>query len=511
MGTRINRYYNNPEIGAAISNLASIFEPPAPTDVLAYAQAAKVRREEQGLADLYGMAADPNADLGALDRLGAVTGQWNPTQGFGARDMSDATERYGIGVASGDRRYGVDVGAATARQNNAADNARALEEARIRANTDVVGGMLAPLGQGEIRAPINDDFMAAYGFPEMAVPGARGAPKPLSESEVEGKLLLDAVTEGLYTPEDVAAARRSDINVEEVLDPQGNPTIVTRADAVGRQPFVAEGSRPRAANGSALLADGREVPAVQGEDGRWRFAQNPDQVIPADARVYSMASPTGSREELGLTTGTQGEFQKRAFSLTGALSTIDHLANLVSTSPASQGLVGAIRGTAQDILQTGDELSRAFGGTMAEVQEAVAKGLVDANIASQMYDPNIPAIDMLMNVLAWQYAKSMSGDRVSNDMLRDARTTIGDGSTWGNQADSLTRLGQLRAMLKEEGSRLIPLLEAGSPLQSDLSARLGTASAAPGQFSNTGARPRAVNPQTGEAVEWDGQAWIPAR
>ena len=505
MGTRLNRYYNNPEIGAAISNLASIFEPPAPTDVLAYAQAAKVRQEQQGLADLYGMADDPGLDTGLFDRRAAALGVYNPTQGFGARDMADATERYGIGVASGDRRYGVDVGAATARATNAADNARALEEARIRANTDVVGGMLAPLGQGEIRAPINDDFMAAYGFPEMAVPGARGAPKPLSESEVEGKLLLDAVTEGLYTPEDVAAAQRSDINVEEYIDPiTKQPVIGARADAIGNEPFVAEATPPAKRFATYKTPDGRTGTAVLDPTTGGAVDQASGQPLPQGTITGDVTDAGGG----ALTTGTQGDVQKRALAIAGGLNTIDRLTDLVTTSPSSQGLVGALRGTAQDVMQTGNELGRAFGGTMAEVQQAVAGGLIDAGVATQMYDPNIPAIDMLMNVLAWQYAKSMSGDRVSNEMLRAARTAIGESGMFANQASTLTRLGQLRTMMAEEGRMLMPHLS--GDLASDLNVRLGTAPTPPGQFSNT-ARPRAVNPQTGEAVEWDGQAWVPVR
>jgi hypothetical protein len=210
-----------------------------------------------------------------------------------------------------------------------------------------------------------------------------------------------------------------------------------------------------------------------------------------------------------LTTGTQGDVQKRALAIAGGLNTIDNLTDLVRSSPSSQGLVGALRGTAQDIMQTGNELGRAFGGTLAEVNEAVASGLVDAGVATQMYDPNIPAIDMLMNVLAWQYAKSMSGDRVSNEMLRAARTAVGESGMFANQASTLTRLGQLRSMMQEEGRLLMPHLSGN--LASDLNVRLGAAPAAPNEFSNTGARPRAVNPQTGEAVEWDGQAWIPVR
>ena len=75
-----------------------------------------------------------------------------------------------------------------------------------------------------------------------------------------------------------------------------------------------------------------------------------------------------------------------------------------------------------------------------------------------MFDPSIPAIDMLMNALAWQYAKGQAGDRVSNEQLRIARDAIGSSGMFNNQANSLTRLDQMRQMFMRDLDRYGPAL-----------------------------------------------------
>ena len=86
-----------------------------------------------------------------------------------------------------------------------------------------------------------------------AVAGAgevAGAPKPLSESEVEGQLLQDAIGTGMIGPKDAADVYRSGINIEQVIgadidgDGTNDPVNVARGSAIGRQPFINPGSAP---------------------------------------------------------------------------------------------------------------------------------------------------------------------------------------------------------------------------------------------------------------------------
>ena len=55
-----------------------------------------------------------------------------------------------------------------------------------------------------------------------------------------------------------------------------------------------------------------------------------------------------------------------------AKDTAKQLRQLIADSPASQGAVGWLRGTTQNIIQTGGELGNFFGGQVKEVADAVA-------------------------------------------------------------------------------------------------------------------------------------------
>jgi len=93
------------------------------------------------------------------------------------------------------------------------------------------------------------------------------------------------------------------------------------------------------------------------------------------------------------------------------------------------------------LLQTGGELGQYFGGELAQINNAIQKGAMDANLAGA-FDPNIPAIEMLSNLLAFQYAKTTTGERLSNEMLRASKQALGLNGLTANQADATARLNQ---------------------------------------------------------------------
>lgn len=484
MPTRMNQYYNDPAIGAAFSNLASIFEPPAPQDLLAYAQAAKVRKENEGLEALYGMAGDPNADTAAFDRWGAVTGAWNPTSGFGARDMGHAATLRGQDIGAATQRYGIDTGAATARRGQDISANTAITTNRLNNQTQAIGDLFQPLNQGQVRPAVPDEFLGVLDLP--GAEAAQGLPKPLSETEVEGQLLLDAITGGYYTAEDEALARRSAVPVEQIVDEGGDPMLVNRADAVGQQPYINPGSQPSKTFKTWRSSDGAQSGvAVLDPSTGTGVDLSSRQPLPPGAILGDVVDTAE-----GMTTGSNTAVQQRGMAITSGLETLSRLENLVRTSPSSQGAAGYIRGTAQDVIQTGGELGQLFGGTIEEVVAAAQADPALAAVLPEMYDPNIPAIEMLTNVLAWQYAKSFAGDRVSNEQLRIAKQAIGGSGLFANQAQSLARLGELRTMFLTEGQRLNPLLP--PQLQAGLAPHLGAPGAAPAAAAApTGSAPTA--------------------
>jgi hypothetical protein len=432
MATRMNplagRYFNDPSFAAGLSNLAGAFAPPSPDEYLAAEKLRGVRTQNSALDQLLGSAN------GNVDILGGVaSGGWTPNQGF---------ENFRGQLAN--QRYNIDTDAATSLSTNAADNERALRLGAFGAMTD-------PSGRQAIS---DEEIMGALGVEGMGGFGQAGPVAP-TESQVLGANLQEQIG-GIPGLAEALAA--DDVAASNVVTADGVRMAPTGLAAVqGQEPFINRGaeSAPKpiilvdpntgqqqagfAVNGQYVLGDG-QTPA-------------PPSLVP-----QNLPQAQGSAEELGLGTTNRNRIDAQGLAAVSALDTIGQLETLISSNPASQGLVGSLRGTAQNVMETGNELGRFFGGTMAEVNQAVSSGLIDQGVAGEMFDPSIPAIDMLMNVLAWQYAKSFAGDRVSNEQLRIAREAIGSSGVFNNQSNSLTRLGQLRDMFGRDLNRLAPVL-----------------------------------------------------
>jgi hypothetical protein len=500
MGTRINGYYNNPAIGQAFDNLAGMFAPPDATEILAYAQAAKARQETEGLTDLYGLARDPNADVNALDRLGAVTGQWSPTSGFGARDMASADRRYGTDVGasvtmrgqnigSADSRYSTDVGAQTSLANNQNSTRAGLVES-----------LFGPLNQGQVRPQVPANVMDDFGMPGLGA--ALGLDKPLSETEVEGDLLRAAIGQGQVTSADAANSYKSDIPIEEIIGAAGTPQIVSRADAVGQQPYNAPGSQAGFVTKTYITPDGRKGTA----------RSDPNQAIaPVDAMTGEQL-PQGTilgditDTQSGMTASTNSDVQKTGLAINDTKATVQQLQHMIAQNPGSTGLAGTLRGTVQDVLATGDDLAHQWGGQIAELQQAVAANPeLAAVVGPNGFDPSIPAIEMQSTLLAFQLAKVLAGgDRISNQQFDYARQMVGSSALLANTSASTAKLSGIVQFLdgmaqRREGIQASPIARVNEGLGA------GAPPAAPA------APTRARNPQTGETVEWNGSAWVPVQ
>lgn len=424
MAIRSSRYFNDPAIAQAAANLTAMFSPPSGSDASAWATASAKRDEAARLAQLFQNAGSDTFDQNVFDRQAAALGVYHPTQGFGARDMADSAKRYGI-----------DVGAATSRANTDATN-----------RTNFLGKLYRPLSPGETRPEVAGDIAAMYGLPGVTVPETRGTPKPMSETEWRAAVLGE-----LPEPEQRAAALGS-TPVENVVTPEG-PRTVFRADAVGQEPFFNKGSEAKPVNGMAVLPDGAQVPAVQdAQSGRWRHAQTGEE-LPADIRVFDTPRPQGTSEEVGVSKPTNSRIEQKLIDITTARNTAVRLRDMIAESPASQGMVGWMRGTAQNVIQTGGELGQFFGGGMQEVAEAINSNAADAGLAGA-FDPNIPAIEMMANLLAFQYAKTTTGERLSNEMLRNAKEALGLVGLTANQASSLTRLDQAIKLIDDQAGIL---------------------------------------------------------
>lgn len=277
-----NRYYNDPAIGQAFSNLAGMFAPPSGGDLAGYATAKAKREEASRLAELFAYAKDPAYDQTTADRMGVLGGLYAPNQSFYSVDQGNAVARRGqditastalqtnaadniraledrrmqeaaamerLGITDATTRRGDDLTYNASRENNTADNVRALEQTRLGNTKDVTTALLAPVGQGETRF-VPSSIADMYSLPEtqtgvvnagqgerLTLPDGRviaGAEKPLTREQVEGQI-VDAL--GV---DDKRRVAMDSVQVEQIIGPDGKPQISFRTDAAdaGAAPYV---------------------------------------------------------------------------------------------------------------------------------------------------------------------------------------------------------------------------------------------------------------------------------
>lgn len=408
MNIRANRY-NDPALGAAFENIASLFAPPSAQDTAAYASAAAKKAEAERLAWLF---ANPNDPL--ADRKATMAGVYAPTQSYYAVDQGNAVTMRGQ-----------DVTAATT-----------LDKARIDGQFGLANQFMTPLNPGQVQPGLPGGVASQFGVPEL--PRAEGLPKPLSETEQLALERQQLRERGALTDEMLIEGIRGAEAPVKVAGPNG-PVYQTPGGAIGMPAYVDAGSAPKPENGMAVLRDGTSVPAIQNvTTGRWMHAQTGAE-LPPDIQVYKTPAPVGSNEQIGVGKPVANGIDRQLIDVAVAKDTAVKLRDLIASAPASQGAVGWLRGTTQNVIATGGELGQFFGGGVAEVAQAIESGAADASLAGA-FDPNIPAIEMMANLLAFQYAKTTTGERLSNEMLRAARAALGLEGLTANQASSLARI-----------------------------------------------------------------------
>lgn len=438
MAIRPNRY-NDPALGAGFESLASLFAPMGGSDVAGYAAADASRQkalldaQKYGLIDLF---TQDGLDASRRDVLGAASGLYNPTQGFGARDMADATSRRGQDLTLEGTKYGHDT--------------------TLRGN--VFDTLLKPVGEGEIRPGLSDDIAAWVGLP-TGVEGVEGRVKPMTEDQVAGTVLQQAVDGGQYTSQHAADARIYAGSPVKVLGEDGVPVFADPTSATrDRLPVYEAPNAESVKLTNVRLPDGTMTTAQQTPTGLVDPVTK--QPLPPGTTMFSTAAQ-GSAEEVGLTRTTSSKVEQQQLDISQAIGTAQSLRNMIADNGASQGLVGYARMTAQNLMQSGTELGNFLGGTAQEAAEAARAGTLDAGLIKEMFDPSLPAIDMLGNMLAFQYAKSLTGERLSNEMLRSARAALGMNRPLSNQADSLARLDMAIQQMESQRNLLSEAMASG--------------------------------------------------
>jgi hypothetical protein len=475
MAVRQNAYHTDPALATAFDNLAEAFSGPKATDVLAYAKAGSERDKNLRLKQLFDNPDDPQ-----FDRRNIAVGNYTPIQSFYAQDQNNATDlrknanTNATNVVIGDRKNASDLAKLYATPVIVGDGQTAFLPGQTAEATG-----LSPQLRGNVTAKPGD---------QVTLPGGeviKGAEKPLTDSEVRG-----AILQGLPGQEQRAAALQG-VGTTNVVGKDGNPRVAFTPDAVGQQPFIKEG-KPTVAN--YKTPDGRVGTASLNDNGKWMDTQTGAE-LPAGIQTYS-ANLQGDKDQTGLGPSTKNSVEGQLVDLALTDQTSKRLRDIVTKNPGAQGLVGAIRGTVQDVVAAGGEVGQLFDVNMKKLQEDIAAGRVDPAVVKKFanFDPNIPAVNMLETLLTAQVAKVLDPNgRISNDRYEQVAKALGAGGMTGNAQRTIATLDQLDKIVSDRRAMLSPAAPAA--------ARIGQAQpgAAPAAAAPAATPPmRTYNPATGQ-------------
>jgi hypothetical protein len=486
MATRNNpmagRYFNDPNLAVAMSSLASAFAPPGAEEYLVAEKIRGTRTQNDALMDLYAGAN------GNLDVLGGVAaGGWSPNQGFENFREQNANERRNQDIMSGDRRFATEVGSA--------DN-------RFNTQAGLVKGMMDPSG----RNAVDPAFMEAIFGP--GAPAMTSAdPVMPSETQARGRLVQEG---GLHlNADDIYALTMEGVPTAEIVDPAtGQPRVTYGPTAArdGATPFVNKGAEAKPT--PIILVDPMTGEQVGGFAVDGQFVLGDGQTpAPANLVPQSLPQATGPADQLGGTTANKSRYDQTRAAAAETRLLVNDLRGLVQSQAGAAGVVGTFQMLGQDFVQTGRELASALS------QDPTTDGIVSPDMLSQLnamgqtYDPVFREIRAGMLQLAYNNARlnNPSGE-VSRFALEREMEALGQGML-GNDQSVLAALDMVERNVTRKEAAAEALLGGQVP---DIPAYLPDANAVPG----TGAvqqRPRAVNPTTGETVEFDGTQWIPVQ
>lgn len=503
MAIRSNRFFNSPQMAQAAANLASLFEPPSGADEAGYARARADDQQTGMIKAMWDYSQSPEFDPEIFDRGGIISNLYDWTGSKYGVDTGAATQRYGYDTQAATTR--ATNAADNARALQSARETALLQpiganETQFRPQSIVELFDVPESQTGVVSAAQGETLLLPSGETVM------GQAKPLSFEEWKAQEAAKSMDAGLISPQDVAdivmggqelvdvvvdgkpvkmtrgaAVRRGlqpllssdqqkalqidefrnsgkladDLLIQSIMG-GGQPVKVVNRDgsvaymspaaaaAAGATPYLDPGSQAKPTNALAVLGNGVRVPAVQGPDNKWYNAQT-GAALPADIQIFDMPKPQGTSEEVGLTASNVGNINQQLIDLSTTRDTAIRLRNLIAKSPASQGAVGWLRGTVQNVVAIGGELGDYFGGPVQEMADEVNRA-IDAGIADpdvMRFDKDVPAIEMLANLLAYKFARVGNSDgRLSNEDVRAARTALGLEGLTANQASSLARLDQ---------------------------------------------------------------------
>ena len=453
MAIQSNRY-NDPALGEAFNNIASIFAPPGAQDLVGYATAKAKKEDAERLAWLFDNAADPLAD-----RKATMAGVYAPTQSYYAQDQNNATTQRGQ-----------DVTAETTRATNLQDNQFGLAKQ-----------FMSPLNEGQVQPGLPLDIAGQFDVP--AFPRTEGLPKPRSETEVKGDILLgltqdeqranvmgttpiepvlgaDGSITNMYRPNAIGrtpyrplseteqkALERQDLIAGgdltnqmmldailgeqapvKVVDASGNVTYATPGSAIGQTPYVDVGNAPAKEIYSYVTPDGQQGSATFDPSSGVLNDVATGAVLPQGTKTMKLQG-----EDATAMAGTPSNVtlgQRTVAEATYAKTRLDSYRKLLQDNPGAAGVPGMIRGFAQDVVSGIGEMTAEYG-TSANIPIEEVRALAE-RVTQGERDPAIRAAQSYAIEMA--YAQAKLGDPGGEVNVREFERLLGvyDGGIAGN-------------------------------------------------------------------------------
>ena len=421
MAIQSNRY-NDPALGEAFNNIASIFAPPGAQDLVGYATAKAKKEDAERLAWLFANANDPLAS--ARSAVTGVQTFGNTPSGF---FQTDATNRRGQ-----------DVTASTSIANNAADNTRALatnaadNERALATNTadnsrsfaeTMYGMTLAP---GEMTVPLPSSVADMYSVEPRGT--IAGAPKPLSLTEQQALERQDLIAGGDLTNQMMLDAILGEQAPVKVVDASGNVTYATPGSAIGQTPFIDAGNAPAKEIYSYVTPDGQQGSATFDPSSGVLNDVATGAVLPQGTKTMKLQG-----EDATAMAGTPSNVtlgQRTVAEATYAKTRLDSYRKLLQDNPGAAGVPGMIRGFAQDVVSGIGEMSAEYG-TSANIPIEEVRALAE-RVTQGERDPAIRAAQSYAIEMA--YAQAKLGDPGGEVNVREFERLLGvyDGGIAGN-------------------------------------------------------------------------------
>lgn len=383
-----------------------------------------LQRERIELENLARIAGDPNRDENALASVqilsGYKPGDYNTLELgrtarlHGAEDPRTTNAFVGAGGNYGNTFHGTQASEANKIRMNDADNAAAMERARLDDQRQRDEFFNKPIAGRDLEtgAPVFAPQGEAFNRIRPAVPFSEGRGELLHQNT--GSL------GDLPLPEQrVLGADSGKSSPKNYVAPDGNTYITYDGVSDAR-------------TGAPLPAGG-----------------------------YVAGVNAASSQDAGITTSTMSDLQKSTIALQSFQGTLGRARDIARQDPTLFGVTGIVRSLAQGGAEALSNVGLLLGNenvgqTIAELRSVAASSpeLTDKSLVAGLFDPNLPGIRVLADLLVFKAASALagqSGRSVSDRDVQMFRRIVGDPRAFlESQASFLSKMDIMERELQAQ-------------------------------------------------------------